>query len=290
MKILDAMACGLPVVTPLFGGPTAYCRTGQLLSGRLRAGPGRRLSRHAVAARLRTIRCGPRCDAASLGRADARRCSPIADRAAAVGATDRSPVIERLHLGRAPRERLVDDRVRAAERARVPRRAAGTAGPRRRPERSPYWLGLRISVVIPTHNRKDKLLACLDALRAAVDSAAGVRGHRRRRWVDGWHRGGGRQRGRSRSACAICDRSQSGPGAARNLGDRAGRRRAGAVHRRRHSRRPTAAGGAPAGARRVGPSRGDGVLGPHRLAGCDDARTRSWTTSAATRCCSSPIR
>ncbi len=25
MKILDAAACGLPVVTPLFGGPTAYC-------------------------------------------------------------------------------------------------------------------------------------------------------------------------------------------------------------------------------------------------------------------------
>ena len=31
-------------------------------------------------------------------------------------------------------------------------------------ERSPYWLGLRVSVVVPTHNRKDKLLACLDAL------------------------------------------------------------------------------------------------------------------------------
>ena len=34
-------------------------------------------------------------------------------------------------------------------------------------ERSPYWLGLRVSVVIPTHNRKEKLLACLDALDAS---------------------------------------------------------------------------------------------------------------------------
>ena len=25
MKILDALACGLPVITPLFGGPTDFC-------------------------------------------------------------------------------------------------------------------------------------------------------------------------------------------------------------------------------------------------------------------------
>jgi glycosyltransferase involved in cell wall biosynthesis len=28
MKILDAMACGLPVITPLFGGPTDFCNRG----------------------------------------------------------------------------------------------------------------------------------------------------------------------------------------------------------------------------------------------------------------------
>jgi GT2 family glycosyltransferase len=31
-------------------------------------------------------------------------------------------------------------------------------------ERSPYWLGLRVSVVVPTRNRKEKLLTCLDSL------------------------------------------------------------------------------------------------------------------------------
>ena len=43
-------------------------------------------------------------------------------------------------------------------------RPATPPAPEARAERSPYWLGLRVSVVIPTHNRKDKLLACLDGL------------------------------------------------------------------------------------------------------------------------------
>jgi glycosyltransferase involved in cell wall biosynthesis len=31
-------------------------------------------------------------------------------------------------------------------------------------ERSPYWLGLRVSVVVPTYNRKEQLIRCLAAL------------------------------------------------------------------------------------------------------------------------------
>jgi len=48
---------------------------------------------------------------------------------------------------------------------RSPARTPPTSAPApAKTERSPYWLGLRISVVIPTHNRKEKLMACLGAL------------------------------------------------------------------------------------------------------------------------------
>ena len=59
--------------------------------------------------------------------------------------------------------RLIDitNDLRAA-RPKAARTNARDAAPQ--VERSPYWLGLRVSVVVPTHNRKEKLLACLDAL------------------------------------------------------------------------------------------------------------------------------
>jgi GT2 family glycosyltransferase len=161
MKILDALACGLPVITPLFGGPTDFCNVNNCLpvdftlapvgacldtaslaiaNGPMWAEPDPR----SLAARLRQVVEAP---------GDARR----------LGEHARASVIDRFTWDATARSviDLIDDHPPASRSSRTTATAAPTPA-----ERSPYWLGCRVSVVIPTYNRSQKLRACLDALAA----------------------------------------------------------------------------------------------------------------------------
>jgi GT2 family glycosyltransferase/glycosyltransferase involved in cell wall biosynthesis len=160
MKILDAMACALPVVTPLFGGPTAYCRAdncypvefalvpmGDCLDGR---------SLHVTNQPM-----WAEVDRTSLGR-QLRRTFDDRREAARVAAAGRDAVLQDFTWARAA-DRLTAISTEIRDRAGQGISTVRAASPAPA-ERSPYWLGLRVSVVVPTRNRKQKLLACLDAL------------------------------------------------------------------------------------------------------------------------------
>ena len=159
MKILDAMACGLPVITPLFGGPTDFCteensfavdfslvpvgdcydtRAISILNGPVWAQP----DPQSLADQLRRV---------AGDTAAARRKAEIA----------RADVVERFTWQQAAQE--FGGYLAAVVPARQPPRRAPMrqAAPT---ERSPYWMGLRITVIIPTYNRKEMLLKCLRAL------------------------------------------------------------------------------------------------------------------------------
>jgi GT2 family glycosyltransferase/glycosyltransferase involved in cell wall biosynthesis len=160
MKILDAMACGLPIITPLFGGPTDYCTSDNCFPVEFSVAPVEDgVDSHSLVMTNQPL--WAEADKDSLAQ-QMRRVYEEKERAAAVGASARTAVLERFSWEQVAR-RLIDitDDVRRRH-PRVPRATVAASTPT--PERSPYWLGLRVSVVVPTHNRKEKLLACLDAL------------------------------------------------------------------------------------------------------------------------------
>jgi len=162
MKILDAMACGLPVVTPLFGGPTAYCSQDNCFPVAFSLVP----MGDCLDTRSLKITNQPRWaepDVHSLA-AQMRRVYEERTVATRVGEHARASVLERFSWDQTAAclmdvvGRLRDQR--ANEAARKP------APPVTQPpvERSPYWLGVRVSVIVPTRNRHQQLLACLDRL------------------------------------------------------------------------------------------------------------------------------
>jgi GT2 family glycosyltransferase/glycosyltransferase involved in cell wall biosynthesis len=160
MKILDAMACGLPVITPLFGGPTEYCTPENCVPVRFALSPmGECLDRRSLAITNQPLWCEP--DWADLGR-QLREVVARPDRGRALGERARRDVRERFTWDRVAEQLLtIVDRLEARPRGS---RGIAVQVPAETGERSPYWLGCRVSVVIPTYNRKETLLRCLAAL------------------------------------------------------------------------------------------------------------------------------
>ena len=160
MKILDAMACGLPVVAPLFGGSTEFCANDTCYPVDFSIVP----VRDCIDTRSLNLTNDPRWaepDRSHLA-AQLRRVFERQDDAAIVGTRGRAAVLERFSWNQIARNLVgIVNEMRQHRSRPVRMRAIASTS---KTERSPYWLGVRVSVVIPTYNRKDKLLACLDAL------------------------------------------------------------------------------------------------------------------------------
>jgi GT2 family glycosyltransferase/glycosyltransferase involved in cell wall biosynthesis len=163
MKLLDALACGVPAITPLFGGPTDFCTPDNCFPVDFTTVP----VGDCLDTRSLRILNGPEWaepDLDSLVR-QMRHVAANPDEAKRVGARGRQDVIDRFTWTEAARQfgAYLATAARAAPAAVGPAPVRAAAAPT---ERSPYWMGLRLSVVIPTYNRKAMLLKCLRALAA----------------------------------------------------------------------------------------------------------------------------
>jgi GT2 family glycosyltransferase len=164
MKVLDALACGLPTIVTDFGGTTDFCTADT-----------------AVPVAFDLVPLGPCLDARSLRLgngpvwAEPRRESlrqglrwafEQRDAAAALGRRAATAVRGRFTWDRAARRLLEAAGTLRERRPKTIAVAAGGPAGALPAVASPHWRGVRVSVVIPTFGRKEKLLRCLDALRA----------------------------------------------------------------------------------------------------------------------------
>jgi GT2 family glycosyltransferase/glycosyltransferase involved in cell wall biosynthesis len=159
MKIIDALACGLPTVTPLFGGPGDFCTPANCLPVDYTLVP----VGDCYDTRSLHITNGPlwaEPDRTSLAR-QLKRVVEDRDLARRLGAQAERDVLGRFTWDEAARHlhEFIEAQTPAAE--ATPRVAPPAV---RATEASPYWLGCRVSVVIPTFNRSATLARCLAAL------------------------------------------------------------------------------------------------------------------------------
>jgi GT2 family glycosyltransferase/glycosyltransferase involved in cell wall biosynthesis len=161
MKILDALACGLPVITPRFGGPADLCTPETSFEVAFTLEPvSDCLDTRSLRITNEPLWCAP--DRSDLVR-QLRSVAGNPAAAAAVGEAGRRAVVDRFTWD-ASAQRLVQivDELRARQTWLTTRPADRAPAPV--VESSAYWLGCRLSVVIPTYNRKDMLVKCLAAL------------------------------------------------------------------------------------------------------------------------------
>jgi len=212
MKILDALACGLPVILPLFGGPTAYCTPENCLPVNFSlVAMGDCLDSRAL--HITNEPQWAEVDSNHL-RMQLRAAFDDRETAAAIGRRARAEVVERFSWDRSAARLLKIIQAARQARRRTPRPTASVVP---KTERSPYWLGVRISVVIPTCNRRPKLERCLAALarqsilpqefEVVVIDDGSVDGTRE--WLEAQS---------FPFALRCLQQTHSGPGTARNLG------------------------------------------------------------------------